>query len=137
MDPFGVGLGSNGDIPLPTIRMVFALASEKPGVFFPTSRGHRNLPGEFTAFDVWCAGLSSETFKGIGDDLTSYHPLLQRSIHPHDVHNSKETKHRGMDSVTRNARAGLRRRMEPPADSRDAASDAHIYSHVPQQVHHS
>jgi hypothetical protein len=129
MDPFDIGLVSDGDIPLPIIRMVFALASEKPGVFFPPSRG----PGEFTAFDVWCAGLSSETFKGIGDDLTSYHALLQRTIQYHDVYDLKETKDRGMDTGTRNARASLRRRMEPLGDE----GDAHNSCHIPQEVDHS
>jgi hypothetical protein len=67
----------------------------------PERRSHH---GRFTAYDVWCVGLSPETFKDIGDDLTSYHALLQRSLQPHDVYDLKETKDGFLDEPTRRAR---------------------------------
>ncbi|KAI0255536.1 hypothetical protein BJV78DRAFT_1176571 [Lactifluus subvellereus] len=126
MDPFRIGLFSNGDFPLPVIRMVFALASNQPGVLFPAVPERRNHVGRFTAYDIWCPGLSPETFKDIGGDLTSYQTLLQRSLQPHDVYDLKETKDQYLDEATRSARGSLRRRMEPLADTRDE----HNYSHT-------
>ncbi|KAI0248394.1 hypothetical protein BJV78DRAFT_1354923 [Lactifluus subvellereus] len=126
MDPFRIGLFSDGDFPLPVIRMVFALASHQPGVLFPAVPERRNHDGRFTAYDIWCAGLSPETFKDIGGDLTSYQALLQRSLQPHDVYDLKETKDQYLDESTRNARGSLRRRMEPLADTRDE----HNYNHM-------
>jgi hypothetical protein len=64
--------------------MVFALAAEQPGVSFPDIPERRNHTEDFTAYDVWCAGLSLETFKDFGDDLTSYQVLLHRSLQSHD-----------------------------------------------------
>ena len=131
MDPFDVGLFSDGDTPLPVIRMVFALAAEQPGVSFPDIPERGNHTERFTAYDVWCAGLSPETFKDIGDDLSSYQALLHRSLQSHDVYDLKETKDQYMDEATRSARGSLRRRMEPLADTRDE----HNYSHLAPEDH--
>ncbi len=79
MDPFDVGLFSNGDEPLPVIRMVFALGSDKCGITFP-SQEKCGLGGRFTSYDVWCAGLSPSTFACIGEDESSYQAVLKRSI---------------------------------------------------------
>ena len=131
MDPFCIGLFSDGDFPLPVIRMVFALASNQPGVFFPVVPEHRNHDGRFTAYDIWCAGLSPKTFKVIGGDLTSYQALLQRSLQPHDVYDLKETKGQYLDEATRSARGSLRRRMEPLADIKAEHNYNHIKPTVP------
>ncbi|KAI0248421.1 hypothetical protein BJV78DRAFT_1236581 [Lactifluus subvellereus] len=96
MDPFRIGRFSDGDFPLPVIRMVFALGSDQPGVLFPAVLGRRNHDGRFTAYD-----------------------LLQRSLQPHDVYDLKETKDQCLDEATRSARGSLRRRMEPLADTSD------------------
>ena len=74
MDPCGLGLLS--DNPRPIIRMVFALGSPAAGVRFPSRYSHEaHYSGDFTSFDIWCAGLSTETFRQIGDDLDSYRKL--------------------------------------------------------------
>jgi len=79
MDPFDIGLFSDGDEPLPVIRMVFALGSDECGITFP-SQEKCGLGGRFTSYDIWCAGLSPSTFACIGEDLSSYQALLERSI---------------------------------------------------------
>jgi hypothetical protein len=90
MDPFEVDLFSDGDSPLPVIRMVFALASVEPGVSFTSVPERRHHPGRFTAYDIWCAGLSAETFNGINEDVDSYKKMLTRSLQPHDAYNVGE-----------------------------------------------
>jgi len=90
MDPCGLGLLS--DHPLPIIRMVFALASPRAGVTFPSRPSREpHHPAAFTSFDIWCAGLSTETFRQIGDDLDSYLALLDRSQRSHDAFNVSES----------------------------------------------
>jgi hypothetical protein len=86
MDPFDVGLFSEGDQPLPIIRMVFALGSDKCGIAIapqPES-GH---DGDFTAYDIWCAGMSTETFACVLDDRTSYEQLLLWSLQANQAYN--------------------------------------------------
>ena len=91
MDPFQVGLFHKEQLPRPVIRVVFALASPKSGVVFPRSRTReRHHHDDFTAFDVWCAGLSDDTFRHIGNDVTPYKDLLERSLQPHDAFNLEE-----------------------------------------------
>lgn len=112
MDPLSVGLFDNGS-QKPVIRMVFALASPTPGIIFPPIREYTSTRSggvsKFTAFDIWCAGLSS--FKNIGDDLTSYQFLLDRSLRPHDAFEVGETKDLHLDIVTRSERGRRRRGM--------------------------
>lgn len=36
----------------------------------------------YNAYDIWCAGLSPQTFPCIGKDLQSYQDLLDRTFHP-------------------------------------------------------
>jgi hypothetical protein len=103
MDPFRVGLFSSGKPQGPVIRVVFAFASCENGVLFPTT-GQRN---QFSSFDIWCAGLSPNTFRGVGDDLVPYQVLLKRSLQSHDAFDLKETN----DDETRAARGRRRRRM--------------------------
>ena len=79
MEPFDAGLFSDGDVPLPIIRMVFALGSDEPGVAFPAQE-KSDPAGTFTSYDIWCEGMSSGTFACIGDDLSSYRTLLERSL---------------------------------------------------------
>ncbi|KAI0285279.1 hypothetical protein BGY98DRAFT_1092902 [Russula aff. rugulosa BPL654] len=83
MDPCGLGFLS--DAPLPVIRMVFALASAKSGINFPAEREREIRHDDFTAYDIWCAGLSTESFQQIGHDLESYQKLLGRSQQSHDA----------------------------------------------------
>jgi len=69
--------------PLPIIRMVFALASETHAVKYDTS-GPPNPPripktGEFTSYDIWCAGTSSNTFPIMGGDEHAYKELVTRT----------------------------------------------------------
>ena len=58
--------------------MVLALGSDKAGVSFPSVREQNQRTGDaYTAFDIWCAGLPQDTFKGIDDDIGVYRLLLQ------------------------------------------------------------
>jgi hypothetical protein len=41
---------------------------------------NNDCQGDFTSFDIWCAGLSPDTFKDIGGDLAAYKVLLDRSV---------------------------------------------------------
>ncbi|KAH9961524.1 hypothetical protein BC827DRAFT_1100892, partial [Russula dissimulans] len=69
MDPVQVGLFSEYGMSRPVIRLVFALASKKAAIAFPTPPGHdHHHHDKFTSFDIWCVGLSEETFKLIGED---------------------------------------------------------------------
>ena len=87
MDPSQLGLLS--DSPQPIIRMVFALGSSEAGVSFPPrhSTTHATSHSDnFTSYDIWCAGLSTNSFHQIGPDLDSYRKLLDRSQYdPFDV----------------------------------------------------
>jgi hypothetical protein len=108
--------------PKPVIRIVFALAARDGGVNFPEERERdHHYADKFTAFDVWCAGLSEETFKHIdGDlDLVSYRLLLERSLRPHDAFNLQD----GHDE-TKELRGSLRRRMAPLTTTEDVAHHA-------------
>jgi hypothetical protein len=112
MDPLSVGLFDNGS-QKPVIRMVFALASPTPSVLFPAICEYTSTRSggvsKFTAFDIWCAGLSS--FKNIGDDLTSYQFLLDRSLQPHDAFEVGEADDLHLDIETRSERGRRRRGM--------------------------
>jgi len=125
MDPISLGLFPDKVDTKPVIRIVFALAALDAGVDFPIERKrkshHDNM---FTAFDVWCAGLEKETFKHIGDDLSSYRLLLERSLRPHDAFELKEdTK---MDEETKRLGGSLRRRMAPLTTDDNAHHAIHL-----------
>jgi hypothetical protein len=131
MDPFVLGLHSDSDNPLPIIRLVFALGSSQAGISFPSLRrtmttdddvsmtSDDDVPttpdgdSEFTSFDIWCAGLSTDTFRQIGDDLESYRTLLDRLLRPNDVFDLKVTKHESLSNDTKEERKRLRRGMAP------------------------
>jgi hypothetical protein len=130
MDPFYVDLFSNGDTPLPVIRMVFALASVQSGVSYSSVPQRRHHGGRFTAYDIWCAGLSAETFNGIEADVDSYKKLLTRSLQPHDAYNLDEMKDDYQDDPTKKGRGSLRRRLEPLAN----LEDEHNHSHIPHST---
>ncbi|KAK2460395.1 hypothetical protein APHAL10511_007560 [Amanita phalloides] len=116
MDPFELGLfDKNGSPPLPVIRIVFSLASQTSAVRFP---GHpsRHRLDEFTAFDIWCAGLSKDVFQPIGDNVDSYKVLLDRSPHPQDAFNLQDMP-TPIDESTKTLRENRRRRMAALATS--------------------
>jgi hypothetical protein len=112
MDPLSLGLFDK-DSRKPVIRMVFALASSTPGVLFPALHEYTSTcsggVSKFTAFNIWCAGLSS--FKNIGDDLTSYQFLLDLSLQPYDAFEVGETDDSHLDIETRSERGRRRRGM--------------------------
>ncbi len=112
MNPIELGLFPSGVDAKPVIRIVLALASTKAGVNFPEQRGREHhYDDPFTAFDVWCAGLSNDTFRHIDDDLASYQLLLERSLRSHDAFELLEDPK--LDKETRQLRGSLRRRMAP------------------------
>jgi len=82
MNPFTIELfdkESQPDGPLPIIRMVFALASEKSVVKYDVSGRRTPRTGEFTSYDIWCAGTSSKTFPIMGGDEHAYKELVART----------------------------------------------------------
>jgi hypothetical protein len=98
--------------PKPVIRMVFALASPEPVVVFRERAKAKHHLDEFTAFDIWLAGLSDQTFKQVQDaDLGSYEKLLQHPLLPHDTFELKDNL--GFGDKARNLRRARRRRMAP------------------------
>jgi hypothetical protein len=115
MDPLRLGLFGNNSQRLPVIRIVFALASETPGVVFRPRHTRESLrfDDDVTTFDIWCAGLSSSTFKNIGHDLDAYQFLLNRSLQPHDAFDLAEMKDEHLDKDSKEGRGGGRRRMAP------------------------
>jgi hypothetical protein len=139
MDPTKLGLFHKPDqlevVPKPVIRIVFALAALEAGVVFPNTRQREHHPpDDFTAFDVWCAGLGNKAFKHIDGDLASYRLLLERSLRPHDVFNlqdaSKSPKGPKHDE-TRRLRGSHRRRMAPLTADDDAHHAIHLRESEP------
>ena len=65
--------------PLPIIRMVFALGSESHAVKYDGSGRRTPQTGEFTSYDIWCAGTLSKTFPIMGDDQQAYIELVDRT----------------------------------------------------------
>lgn len=128
MNPFRVGLfdAVNAN-PLPVIRLVFALASHTAAVVFPEVPDRKNHPDKFTAYDIWCAGLSPDTFRDIDDDLECYNSLLLRSLQPHDAYDLKEVKDKYRDEDTAVDRGAQRRRVVPLWVS----GEVHNYIHDP------
>jgi len=108
MDPLELELFPNPENSRPVIRIVFALASEKASVMIARPHQHHR-PDEFTSFDIWCAGLSADTFPVISNDLVPYRELLDRSLQPHDAFELKEIAK--LDEEVRVARGDQRRRM--------------------------
>lgn len=97
MDPFATNVFSKDQVPLPLIRMVFALASDEPAthaVAAPTRtnplRTTTAAKGDkYTAYDIWCAKASKDTFTVIeNDDI--YAKLLLNSRNLPSVYTSKE-----------------------------------------------
>ena len=114
MDPF-MGLFSDEQEPRPVIRMVLGLGSTVPGVLFPAAREHDPLTSsQFTSFDIWCSGLSEDTYKGVGDDLASYQLLLRRLRRSQYAFNLDDSETNvGHDPDARNTREFARERMVP------------------------
>jgi len=115
MNPISVGMFPDGVEPKPVIRIVFALASKEADVKFPEAPDseRERHHDEFTAFDIWIAGLSAAALNGIDEDLEAYQKLLDRSLRPHDAFILKDE---GLDETTRKAREDVRRRMVPLVD---------------------
>ncbi|EPQ51580.1 hypothetical protein GLOTRDRAFT_140973 [Gloeophyllum trabeum ATCC 11539] len=132
MDPRRVRLFTRKDSPLPVIRMVFSLGSWKAGltVVQPPERRSSRIPSSrpFTAYDIWCAQISSDTFGVInsekGEDVRAYESLLRRSLGVHDGFELRDDPK--AEPAVREARINLRRRMYPGA----AALPSHFNSFI-------
>ncbi len=81
MCPFHIGLFAKGAAPQPIIRMVFALASKGSAVkHLDVSDMPRFKKAKFTAYDIWCAGTTPDTFGVIEpQEVDTYRALLLRS----------------------------------------------------------
>ena len=129
MEPVPVGLFDKGSPKRPIIRMMFALASGKGGVSFPPTHERystRHGGDRFTTFDIWCAGLSKDTFRDIGEDLIPYKTLLDRLLRSDEVFELEETKDILLDANTKELRGNLRRRMA----ALTIVDDNHHWLHV-------
>ena len=129
--PFKVGMFDETSTPRPVVRMVFALSSSKSGARFPDSemreRSHTRYHDASTAFDIWCAGLSS--FKNIDKDLNSYQILLDRSLQPHDAFELGELKgDEYLDATIRESRGRRRRRIA----ALTMPDNKHLQLHFPE-----
>ena len=115
MDPSQLGLLS--DNPRPVIRMVFALASSEAGVRLPPRRTRHS--DKFTSYDIWCAGLSPDSFHQIGPDLESYRKLLDHSRPSHYAFDVSETLPNQLSEATKIIVENTRRSMTPLVRFRD------------------
>lgn len=128
MSPFDLGMfledGPSGTVnPKPVIRLVLALASSEAGVVFRKGTVPKSHPDTFTAFDIWLAGLSTATFRHIGEDLASYHILLERSMRSHDEFELSDDPLMGQE--LRKLKASRRQRMAPLVSSRPGHGEIH------------
>ena len=94
----------------PVIRMVFALASETPSVsWVPPSTGESvRKSATFTAYDIWCGGVSAktfavihesdeETYKGLSQSTNFFDTYLAEGIgNSPDVSNARRSMHPGV-----------------------------------------
>ena len=115
MDPSQLGLLS--DNPRPVIRMVFALASSEAGVRLPPRRTRHS--DKFTSYDIWCAGLSPDSFHQTGPDLESYRKLLDHSRPSHYAFDVSETLPNQLSEATKIIVENTRRSMTPLVRFRD------------------
>ena len=106
MNPIQLGLFNQAWVK-PVIRIVFALASVEPAVLFPDRPTHRKHPNSFTAFDIWCAGLSLFN-NNTKDDLSLLESLLYHAHLPCDKFKLDKTKDKHLDDKTKLAREGQR-----------------------------
>lgn len=120
---------SEGQSPRPIIRMVFALGSHEAGVVIrsllpcgseseqddsdedDSDNENDDCQGDFTSFDIWCAGLSADSFKDIGGDLAAYKVLLDRSLRSHISEAIDLMDDPTLNDETKAARVEYRRRM--------------------------
>ena len=83
------------------------LASVEPAMLFPDQPTHHKHPNGFTAFDIWCAGLSLFN-NNTKDDLSLLESLLHHACLPRDEFKLDKTKDKHLDDKTKLAREGQR-----------------------------
>ncbi|KAJ6572585.1 hypothetical protein B0H10DRAFT_1839359 [Mycena sp. CBHHK59/15] len=115
-----VGLFKETTDLLPVVRIVFALASNQSCVQYrnPPSRPSLRHPGaEYTAYDIWCAGATHETFPVIPENQDAiYASLLQRSLNLFEAYDLKDATL--IDPTVQQKRSVARRRMNPGTSTR-------------------
>jgi hypothetical protein len=126
MDPFKVRLFSKGETPCPVIRLVFALASKTATVTSPSIPRRRssrtNSKDKYTAYDIWVAGTTHESFGVISKEgASTYTRLLQRSCKVFNGYDLFEEA-----SLEQSERVDARREMHPGA----AAKIAHQLNYI-------
>jgi hypothetical protein len=124
MDPFNVGFFSKGEKAVyPIIRMVFALASNVSAVKVkePVRRAGRSVElkkyDKFTAYDIWVAGVTNQSFGVISEsEIRTYKSLLERSC---KIFNGSDLIDKTVNPSTEQQvkQANARRRMQPGAAS--------------------
>ncbi|TFK53301.1 hypothetical protein OE88DRAFT_1724200 [Heliocybe sulcata] len=129
INPSLAGLFSRGASPLPVIRMVFSLGSPRPAVMTvgPRARGPR--PKGYTAYDIWCAGVSPETFAVIKpEQVEPYNSILARKLPVYEGFELKDDPLEGTEAGE--AKLALRRRMHPGA----AALPGHFEGFISEPI---
>ncbi|KAG6825553.1 hypothetical protein H0H92_003306 [Tricholoma furcatifolium] len=119
MDPFKLKVISNNDkIPVPIVRIVFALAAESPPPEFelvPEQGTSDSQIQPYTSFDYWCPGVDSTVFKPVAkEDHTSWHSLVSASQRWETLYSSSSSR----------MGANLRRSQNPLAAQHDAHFDS-------------
>ena len=115
IDPLRLKVFKNGQPSLPVIRMVFALAASASGVSFGrlTLAPSRSF-GKYTAYDIWCAGLSPRTFGPMEEaEVPYYQSLLRRSQSTADIYDLWDDWRSLNDPTIKAQRIELRRKMNP------------------------
>ncbi|EPQ56924.1 hypothetical protein GLOTRDRAFT_137401 [Gloeophyllum trabeum ATCC 11539] len=135
MDPFDFELFSEDEAPLPVIRMAFCLGSRRSGITIvapsPENDGSPEPPSQYTAYDIWCAGLSPETFPAIEkDDVKLWKDVARPPLGVLEALEMRDDRY--MTSEVRQARSDMRRRMMPGAMALGPHFSAFIK--LPQEV---
>ena len=111
MNPFdsGVFLKDGPVLPKPAIRLVLAFSSPEAGVVFRKRASHRRHDrlNTFTAFDIWLSGLSTDTFREIGEDLESYEALLECSLRPYDSFELPDFTSRSFNDLSKSEKTSM------------------------------
>lgn len=110
MDPFAVKLFTEEDRSTkPVIRMVFTLSSRSSEVALVPPSNPTSPSSRYTAYDIWCRGLTHNTFQVIeAKDVNIYQDLLSRSHKISQMY----------DLAKNDIAAHLRRSMHPAVDKR-------------------
>ncbi|KAH8113152.1 hypothetical protein DFH11DRAFT_1728064 [Phellopilus nigrolimitatus] len=82
MNQYRLKMIGQDDRPLPTIRIFFALASTKPNIEARRKVVECDNGSSYIAYDIWCAGLSSDFIKPIAKEKQNVWEALLDASYP-------------------------------------------------------